>query len=134
MTCVNNVFCTISCVIVQFVLTAKGLRTTNTVSCTATDMGYLGGLSLAPISSSIDCDIQAFRSNHPPYNGSRLNERRLPVWREEYRSFKKLLLQFQKAFCFLLFWILSRLFPSIFLNGSDTRRRNVRPICLWMCR
>ena len=40
-------------------------------------------------------------------------ERRLPVWREECRSFN---LAVQKAFCFLSFWILSRLFPSIFLT------------------
>ena len=39
-------------------------------------------------------------------------EQRLPVWREECQSFKKL----QKAFSFLLFWILSRLFPSLFLS------------------
>ena len=42
----NTDFGTISDVIVQTVFAAKGLRTTNTLSCTATDMGLLGGLSL----------------------------------------------------------------------------------------
>ena len=43
--------------IVQTVCAAKGLRTTNTFSCTATDMGLLGGLSLtvslAPLSLTL---------------------------------------------------------------------------------
>ena len=48
MSCVNTDFGTISDVIVQTVLVAKGLRTrtTNTFSCNATDMSLLGGLSL----------------------------------------------------------------------------------------
>ena len=46
MTCVDINFGAISEVIVQTVFATKGLRTTNTFSCTTTDMGLLGGLSL----------------------------------------------------------------------------------------
>ena len=63
MTCVNIDFSRISDVIVQTACAPKGLRTTNTFSCTATDMGLLGVLFLtACISSSIDFDIKAFCS------------------------------------------------------------------------
>ena len=46
MTCVNMDFGTISNLIVQTVSAAKGLRTTNTFSCAATDIALPGGFSL----------------------------------------------------------------------------------------
>ena len=56
-TCMNIDFRTISGVIVHTVLETNGLRTTNTFSCTATDMGLLGGLpftaSLAPLTLAL---------------------------------------------------------------------------------
>ena len=61
-------------------------------------------------------------------------EQRLPVWREECRSFKKLLTQLQKAFCFLLFSFVLDTFQAIsviFFDSTGTRRRISD---LWMCR
>ena len=55
-------------------------------------------------------------AHNTPHNGSRLNGTATSGLREECRSFKKLLTQLQKAFCCLFFWILSRLFPSVFLT------------------
>ena len=62
MTCVNIDFGTISNVIVQTVCAAKGLRTTNTFSCTATDIALPGGLSLIASLSCVGFDIKAFCS------------------------------------------------------------------------
>ena len=57
-TCVNIDFGTISDVMVQTVCAAKGLRTTNSFSCTASDMDRLGGLfltaSLAPLTLTLE--------------------------------------------------------------------------------
>ena len=44
---------------------------------------------MPPLVTSLFLELEG--QNFTPYNGSRLNERRLPVWREEYCSFKKLL-------------------------------------------
>ena len=46
MTCMNTDFSTTSDVIVQPVFCGKRLRTMNTFSCIATNMGLLGGISL----------------------------------------------------------------------------------------
>ena len=60
MTCVNIDFGTISDVIVQTVFAAKGLKTANTFSCTATDMGVLGGLSLTVSLAPLNLTFKLF--------------------------------------------------------------------------
>ena len=60
MTCVNIDFGTISDVIVQTVFVAKELKTTNTFSCTATDMGLLGGLSLTASLAPLNLTLKLF--------------------------------------------------------------------------
>ena len=52
-----------------------------------------------------------------PYNGSRLNGKATSGLEGRVPQLQiKLLTQLQKAFSFLLFWILSRLFPRFFLT------------------
>ena len=58
-----------------------------------------------------------------PTTGRGWMERRLPVWREEYRSFKK-------PFVFFCFGY----FPGYFRQFSDTRRWTPKEWDLWMCR
>ena len=56
----NIDFGTISDVIVQTVYVAKGLRTTSTFSCTATDMGLLRGLSLTASPAQLTLTLKLF--------------------------------------------------------------------------
>ena len=60
MTCVNINFGRISNVIVQTVCAAKGLRTTNTFSCTATDIALPGGISLTAFLAPLTLTLTFF--------------------------------------------------------------------------
>ena len=53
-------FGTISSLIVQTVCAAKGLRITNTFSCTATDIALPGGLSLTASLAPLTLTLKLF--------------------------------------------------------------------------